>query len=37
LVTLEADGRCDGEREFQNSLVASAPADIQNAVRALLT
>jgi hypothetical protein len=37
LVTLAADGRRDDEREFEGSLVASAPADIQNAVRALLT
>ena len=37
LVTLARDRRRDSEREFETSLVASAPPDIQSALRALLT
>jgi hypothetical protein len=37
LVSLAPDSRRDSEREFESSLVASAPADIQNALRPLLT
>lgn len=37
LVTLEAESRRDSEREFEQLLVASAPPEIQSALRALLT
>ena len=37
LVTLAPYSRRDSEREFESSLVASAPPDIQSALRPLLT